>query len=636
LAISIARAELLIAYKKVSGQVATPLVFHSDTGSLIIQKASEWKSLTTFKELQQIEKDMREAGTFMPYAKPDFTEMLKIENVLRQTFRIASRGGNVEAIIKRGLKNLKNLHGKITKQVLSVLEHDEIVQDLSSLIRNYGNGVWAISITSLFAPYIILKQKPDIIITNPPWIQLTKVKGDFGEIARRRAKEFLGNYGKSGNILTGSDLSTVLLWGGLKFAKEYVAYVMPREAVYEANSLYPLGKLLFYEVVKRNGLNYGGKVININYDAFHHGIYPATVFLQRNGNNIDCYSMDIGVSCYSKALSLDNIEYRVKNEGENYDEYISGIKEYEQSSNQELERYLGVVKINVMGDYVRGLFGGKDKSYAGLCFNLVDYDETYGNYIIQLTNTSSKIKVPEHELEKFWKKMVYINSLYPFYQYHLYDILLPSSKEDNLEQFLVDYIRPGMIDSEKRLVDKLVEEAQYPHIPTSLKKNKYYVLYREKRAFASVVITHKGQNPKEQPLIPIFCAQMEISDKTEAFYYSSILNYFVYLISKRGFSIVRNQYGRPILAIYKAGLKWRNEEWQYEVAKLCEKLHTNAPQCYNGKIKIGMQVKRSFDILQECEECKELLDEMVTIIEDNMDEQRVLKAIRLVAVLSNQ
>ncbi len=59
LAVSIARAELMMAYQSVSeepSEVATPLIFHTDSSSLLIQEEGSWKPSSMLEELTELEK----------------------------------------------------------------------------------------------------------------------------------------------------------------------------------------------------------------------------------------------------------------------------------------------------------------------------------------------------------------------------------------------------------------------------------------------------------------------------------------------------------------------------------------------------------------------------------------------------
>jgi len=161
--------------------------------------------------------------------------------------------------------------------LVKVLGQDEIVSVLAELIREYGDSVWATAITSLFAPYAIYRVGADMVMSNPPWMMLTEVKGRYGDVIRRRAKAILRGYAKRGQILNASDISSVFLHVCLNMAKEMVAFVMPNEVVYKPGAPYGLGKILTYEVIK----GHEAETIFIDYDVFGHGRIPALLLVRR-------------------------------------------------------------------------------------------------------------------------------------------------------------------------------------------------------------------------------------------------------------------------------------------------------------------------------------------------------------------
>jgi len=172
LAVSIARAELMIAYQKVRRGPVTPLIFNADSASLLLRSPVEWKPSSFLEELKTIEELIKYVD--YPLHKPtkiDFSEILKIEMILREHFKEISLINNVK---KELTKRLVRLHdeewkGALTVHIIKTLSNEKCIDAVSRLIEKYGNGVWAVSITSLFAPHIIRKLGVDIVVTNPPW-----------------------------------------------------------------------------------------------------------------------------------------------------------------------------------------------------------------------------------------------------------------------------------------------------------------------------------------------------------------------------------------------------------------------------------------------------------------------------------
>jgi predicted RNA methylase len=177
LAVSIARAELMIAYQTTKKGAVTPLVFNIDSASLLLRRLGEWEPVSFLDELKEIERAIEYVNSPI-YAsnEVDFSEILWIEMILRQSFREAALSGDVKRELNVKLSELgkREWKGPLTRLIVETLTKKKSVNAIAKLIEKYGNGVWAVSITSLFAPHIIRKVKVDIVITNPPWAQLTE------------------------------------------------------------------------------------------------------------------------------------------------------------------------------------------------------------------------------------------------------------------------------------------------------------------------------------------------------------------------------------------------------------------------------------------------------------------------------
>ena len=161
---------------------------------------------------------------------------------------------------------------------------------------------------------------------------------------------------------------------------------------------------------------------------------------------------------------------------------------------------------------------------------------------------------------------------------------------------------------------------------------KYYVIYRCIRTFASIVLTPKkirniSSDEKYNIVIYDKCSYLAIENELKAYYYSAILNYLIYKVIEIGGAFERNQFARPLIAILKANLEWKNENWQINIANLSKKLHEIAPTYLENTVRKGMQVKECFKILQQIDEFKEI----VRIIDNKVDKNKLLEAIKQVA-----
>ncbi len=501
--------------------------------------------------------------------------------------------------------------------------------------------MWAASITSLFAPQIIRKVKVDMVITNPPWAQLTEPKGSYGELLREKAKKLISGYNKSAQILNGSDVSSILLYGGINIAQCKVAFLIPQEVVYTAGSFYGLGKILTYNAIKK----FEGEVVQVEFDAFQHGRLPCIIFLNKNRGKILCYSMRI--KCrdeYTKALHLSEIKYEVKREL-NYRSYIKKVELYIQATHEMLKKRLRIKEVMPMGEYVRGLFGGKKKKgakkYAGLVFEIINVDETSGQYSIRLNNTRSTVKIPEYFLSPYWKRIIYPAEVFPFHLNNVYNILLSQKGANDLKEFLERHIQRNISEEEDReKVNSLIDELKQPEALKLLKPVdvKYYVIYRRIRTFVSFVLTANDINilteeGKKGIVIYDVCAYISMNNETQAYYYSALINYLVYKVLEKGGAFERNQYLRPLIAILNANLEWKAKEWQVKIAELGKELHNSTSLCFKNFIKKGMRVEECFKRLKKCSETKKLFENLINTFDQNVNKKKLYDSLKFVCKL---
>jgi len=641
LAVSIARAELMIAYQAVKKGTVTPLIFNTDSASLLLRAPGKWEPVSFLDELQEIEKEIEYVNSpIYGSTEIDFSEILKIEMILRERFREVSQAENIRKELSEKFDELKKAgwKGSLTSYITETLAKRKSVNAIAKLIEKYGNGVWAASITSLFAPQIIRKVKVDLVITNPPWAQLTAPKGSYGKLIRRRAKKLLKGYEKTGQILSGSDISSVLLDGCIDITRFGVAFLMPEEVVYVANSYHGLGKILTYDVIK----DYDGEIIEVNFDAFQHGRIPCIVFLRRHGGRIVCYPMNVKFKeGYSKALHLSNVECRLEEE-EDYENYMEKVIIYTKIPSKAIEEKLGVEEVVPKGDYIMGLFGGEErkeaKRYAGLVFDVLEYDKIAEQYSIRLHRTNTLLRLPKYFLDPCWKKLIYRGEVFPFYLNGVYSVLLSSKGREDLRNFLRERVLEKVLEEDKGKVKLLIEEFKQPERLRMLKEGRYYVIYRRTRTFASVVldpitIGKLSDNTEHGIVVSDNCSYIALEYETKAYYYSAILNYLAYKVTEKKGAFERDQFLRPLIAILRANLEWRGKEWQLRVAELGKKLHRGGLKCFADFIRRGMRVDECFEKLKNCPETKELFENLIKTINENVEEKRIHESLELVCKL---
>ena len=104
-----------------------------------------------------------------------------------------------------------------------------------------------------------------------------------------------------------------------------------------------------------------------------------------------------------------------------------------------------------------------------------------------------------------------------------------------------------------------------------------------------------------------------------AYYYAAILNYLAYTVLRSGRTFNRDQYARPLLAIYIAGLSWNNmdEETRGRIVELSKKLHEKAP---------GKEYSNQRIALQEVAGLPEF-KELVKIVDSKVDRSKLEEAL---------
>ncbi len=293
LAAAIARAELLIAYRRATGKTppGSPLVFWGDFLSYEIGLGAE-----VVKELSKILNRLAIivwGETWLN--KLDKHNMLlflarleyRMEQVLREL--IKSGVGVPEAITsimsKRTLRSADPMDNLVNSLLMKVLQDSEIIQEITNLISKYGNAIWVIPIISDLFVRFLTRIKPDIVLTNPPWLKLSELPdSEWGKKLREYIRrEIIDKYrdtipgisrvGMSGDI-SAIFLNTII---GVLEKEGYVGIVLPAEQSYTPKSPHGAGKLLTYAVLGKYSVD--GSAIYAG-DAFKHGRHTSVFILR--------------------------------------------------------------------------------------------------------------------------------------------------------------------------------------------------------------------------------------------------------------------------------------------------------------------------------------------------------------------
>ena len=338
---------------------------------------------------------------------------------------------------------------------------------------------------------------------------------------------------------------------------------------------------------------------------------------------IKLFKADVSVdTTYRKTLRLGESEedtncvYITLNElEEDYESYIKNILEYFRG-NANLKELLDVDSVVPMGYYIRGIFGGEKKkgkeSYAGLVFEVIGYDSVKDVYVIRLHNVNTDLEIPASELKEYWFKLIYRGEVHPFYLEKVYNVVLSKSGKSNLIRFLQKVIqlnKSKLNPVEKNMIDTLINEVQQPSRVSPLNKEKYYVIYRGKRTFSSVMI----DKISDKTIAKDEVGYLETSSKDLALYYSAILNYLAYKSIQAKLAFNRDQYERPLHVIVEAGLSWRDTtEIRKVVAKLSEQLHEEVKTVFKGQS--FSQERQYFKVLEK----NPKFNKLVKILDDQI------------------
>jgi hypothetical protein len=296
LAVTLARAELMIAYYRAIGKPppGTPLIFWGDfLSSEIGLRAELVREFENISKALAIYTKQEIVDKLFKFEKYELLELLasleyRLASILER-LAYARRSGQVSTVINelrrevemtRPINSIDNAVSLIIKRVLN----DDILNQVLDLIDKYGNEIWAIPIVSNLFVDLLGKVKPDIVLTNPPWILLSQLpESEWGKKVRGIINNLINKYRSSisGISRTGmsGDISAIFLHVILKILERegYVGIVMPASQSYWPNTPTYVGRLLTYAVLIDSGANVKGDSIFVG-DVFGHGDL-ASVFI---------------------------------------------------------------------------------------------------------------------------------------------------------------------------------------------------------------------------------------------------------------------------------------------------------------------------------------------------------------------
>jgi len=297
LAIAIARAELVIAYRRVCGKEpeSPPHIYHVDTfatwfgGDVIpimgleelMKKARAYlQALINFKQIEisntfEILSVLRNLESNLTYAiRFSYYECRLNDKCLEES---------IESYLKRSLRSVKDV---FTQKFLEHFERDYVARSIANLIvRHGGNDVWAVVLISIYTPILMTKFKPDIVITNPPWIPVTEYKAPYSSKIREYMLEKIRKHTreKAAQVLAGADIAAAALGRSVELAREGVGFIMNKDQLFNYKHSTPAGIVATYCILEGLLRNTKAKLklFDFDFDVFQHGVYPAVIIVKR-------------------------------------------------------------------------------------------------------------------------------------------------------------------------------------------------------------------------------------------------------------------------------------------------------------------------------------------------------------------
>ena len=129
--------------------------------------------------------------------------------------------------------------------------------------------------------------KPDIIVTNPPWIPVTEYKASYSEGIRsymlKRIRNCVGD--KATQVLNGADIASAALAKSIELASSGVGFVMNKDQLFNHRTSARAGIVATYCMLEqtRRSVNFALKLYDFDFDVFQHGMPPAVVIVKRVG-----------------------------------------------------------------------------------------------------------------------------------------------------------------------------------------------------------------------------------------------------------------------------------------------------------------------------------------------------------------
>ena len=297
LAVVVARAELLLAYKRASGKEPEnpPHIYHVDT---IASWFGEYTTPAT--ELEELAWKARDyLGAMISFRQvnlSDASKVLAMLGLIEKSLTLASRlsysecGLNEkcleEKIERYAGESLKNAGDPFLQHFLEHFKTNKVAGAMArQIVKHGGNDVWAAVFTSIYVPILLRTFKPDIIVTNPPWIPVTEYKAPYTARIRSYMLERIRNCvrNKAAQVVYGADIALAALAKSIELATNGVGFIMNKDQLFNHRTSARAGIIAAYCMLQqtRRIANFALKLYDFDFDVFQHGMPPAVVIVKR-------------------------------------------------------------------------------------------------------------------------------------------------------------------------------------------------------------------------------------------------------------------------------------------------------------------------------------------------------------------
>jgi hypothetical protein len=302
LAVTVARAELILAYWRRTGRIPRnpPHIYHIDTlamwfggsiltlpplSGLVTSITSYLQPLINFNQIK------------LGRASEILANLRTLEEGLAYSLRFAyskcSRGKKIDVVclekeiehyVETGFKDSKSLFIQVFLKQFKELKLANALANV--IVTSGGNSVWSTVLVSIYATILMTRFRPDIIVTNPPWIPVTEFKSPYAERIRQHMLDRIRGTieaGRVAQVLAGADIAATALGRSIELAKEGVAYIMNREQLFYHKSPMPAGILATYLILRDElkNINADIRLLDFDFDVFEHGIYPSVIIVKK-------------------------------------------------------------------------------------------------------------------------------------------------------------------------------------------------------------------------------------------------------------------------------------------------------------------------------------------------------------------